>query len=62
VVNQLGQPVRPEWYSDRFRQLARAARLPKIRLHDARRSAATLMLHLETPVHVVAAWLGTTRR
>ena len=31
VVNELGQPYRPEWFSDRFRELSKAAGLPKIR-------------------------------
>ncbi len=58
VTNELGRPVRPEWYSDRFNRLSREAGLPTIRLHDARHTAATLMLEAGTPVHVVAAWLG----
>jgi integrase len=35
VVNELGEPYRPEWYGDRFAALAKAAGLPVIRLHDA---------------------------
>lgn len=58
VVDELGAPMRPELYSDRFARLARVADVPVIRLHDARHTAATLMLELGTPVHVVAAWLG----
>jgi hypothetical protein len=32
VVDELGHPYRPEGYSDRFRSLAKTARLPAIRL------------------------------
>jgi integrase len=35
VVNELGHPYRPEWFSDEFRRMARDAGLPVIRLHDA---------------------------
>jgi integrase len=41
-----------------FRRRARDAGRPDIRLHDARHTAASLMLALGYPVHVVAAWLG----
>jgi integrase len=58
VVDELGQPLRPERYSDAFQRLVREAKLPVIRLHDARHTAASLMLALGYPVHIVAAWLG----
>ena len=58
AVNELGAPVRPEWYADTFRRHARAAGVPDIRLHDARHTAASLMLSMGYPVHLVAAWLG----
>lgn len=58
VVDELGQPVRPERYSDAFTRLARSAGVPAIRLHDARHTAATL-LHLRgVPLAVISAWLG----
>jgi integrase len=41
-----------------LRRHARDAGLPDIRLHDARHTAASLMLSLGYPVHVVATWLG----
>jgi integrase len=44
LVDALGQPIRPEAYSDRFAALCRQAGLPLIRLHDVRHSVA-LMLH-----------------
>jgi integrase len=43
VVNEVGEPYRPEWYSDQLRYLAKAAGLPVIRLHDARHICGTLM-------------------
>jgi integrase len=58
VVDELGRPIRLERYGDTFRRHARDAGLPDIRLHDARHTAASLMLALGYPVHVVAAWLG----
>ena len=44
VVDELGRPYRPEWYSDRFGRIARAAGLPAIRLHDARHTPGTLIV------------------
>lgn len=44
VVNAIGVPVRPEYYSDRFRALSVAAEVPVIRLHSVRHSLAK-MLH-----------------
>jgi hypothetical protein len=58
VVDELGRPLRPEVFTGTFRRRARDAGLPDIRLHDARHTAASLMLELGHPVHVVAAWLG----
>lgn len=58
VVNELGQPYRPEWYGDTFARLARSAGLPAIRLHDARHTTGTLMHLRGVPVAVISAWLG----
>lgn len=58
VVDELGRPPRPEWYSDEFRRLARRAHVPGIRLHDARHTSVTIMRSLGVPDHVVAAWHG----
>lgn len=43
VVNAIGDPMRPETYSDRFRQAAADAGLPKIRLHDLRHTTASIL-------------------
>ena len=60
VVDALGVPVRPEWYSDNFRALCRAAAVPMITLHSVRHSLA-FWLHREgvTPADA-AALLGHT--
>jgi hypothetical protein len=50
VVNELGDPVHPESYSDRFEVLVRKSKLSKIRLHDARHTCGTLM-HLRGVAH-----------
>jgi integrase len=57
-VNELGQPYRPEWYSDQFRELSKAAGLPIIRLHDARHTCGTLMHLRGVPTAVISKWLG----
>jgi integrase len=44
LLDALGQPIRPEAYSDRFPRLCRKANVPIIRMHDVRHSVA-LMLH-----------------
>jgi integrase len=58
LVDELGDPVHPESYSDRFEVLVRRAALPKIRLHDCRHTTATLMHLRGVPVAVISAWLG----
>jgi integrase len=61
VVNELGVPIHPESYSDKFEVLVRKAGVPKIRLHDTRHTCGTL-LHLRgVPAAVIAAWLGHAR-
>lgn len=57
-VDELGDPVHPESYSDRFEVLVRRAGLPKIRLHDCRHTAGTLMALRGVPAVVIASWLG----
>jgi len=60
VVDALGKPVRPEWYSNRFRQLCVEAGVEVITLHNVRHSLA-FWLHREgvTPADA-AALLGHT--
>jgi integrase len=50
--------VSPDTMSNYWRALCLAAKVPPIRLHDARRTCGTLM-HLQgEPIVVVSAWLG----
>ena len=58
AVDVLWEPLHPEVYGDMFERHARAARLPRIRLHDARHTALTLLLGQGVPVHVVARFAG----
>lgn len=53
-----GSPMHPEHLSDRFETLGRQAGVRRIRLHDARHTAATLMLEDGTSVKVAAEMLG----
>jgi integrase len=58
IVNEIGRRVHPDTVSDKWDQLAKAAGVRRIRLHDARHTCGTLM-HLQgVPVAVIAAWLG----
>jgi integrase len=58
VVDELGDPVHPESYSDRFETLIKRAVLPKIRLHDCRHTCGSLMHLRGVPIAVISAWLG----
>lgn len=60
VVDVLGQPVRPEWYSDRFRVLGREAGLPAITLHAVRHSLAFWLHSVGVTPADAAALLGHT--
>lgn len=53
-----GRPPHPEHFSARFEALCKAAGVAVIRLHDARHSAATLMLAGGVPVKVAAEMPG----
>jgi integrase len=57
-VDELGEPVHPESFSDRFEVLVRQAGLPTIRLHDTRHTCGTLMHLRGVPTAVISAWLG----
>ena len=53
-----GRPLHPERFSRWFQQHARAAGLPRIRLHDVRHSYATAALAAGVPAKVVSERLG----
>lgn len=58
VADALGRPLHPSYYSKRFTTLCRDAKVPVIRLHDARHTSVSLMLARGIPVHTVAKWHG----
>ncbi len=58
VVDERGEALRPDRYSDLFAEHVRAAGLPAIRLHDMRHTAATVMLATGVPPVTVAGILG----
>ena len=53
-----GRPIHPQRFSTWFEQLARAAGLPRIRLHDVRHSYASAALAAGIPAKVVSERLG----
>ena len=58
IADELGRPYAPERISDRFQRLQEELELPRIRLHDCRHTAASLMLASGVPTKVVADLLG----
>lgn len=58
VADELGEPMHPESYSDRFEVVVRKSGLPAIRLHDTRHTCGTLMHLRGVPTAVISAWLG----
>lgn len=58
VVNELGVPMRPERYGDLFQAHVAKANLPRIRLHDLRHTAATLLKSRGVPMLTAASLLG----
>ena len=57
-TDELGAPLHPEHYSTRFGTLVDLAGLRRIRLHDTRHTAASLMLASGENVKVVVELLG----
>ena len=53
-----GSGLHPAWASAWFKQLAREADLPPIRLHDLRHGAASLTLAANVDIKVVSELLG----
>ncbi|GIE81711.1 site-specific integrase [Actinoplanes philippinensis] len=51
------RPLRPQYVLDRFRQLTAEAALPRIRVHDLRHLAATIMLSAGVPIAMVSKTL-----
>lgn len=61
LVDELGVPYRPEFYSDRFVRLGKAAGMTRVPLHGSRHCAASLLADLGVPDVAIAAWLGHTK-
>jgi len=53
-----GGAVNPTWITKRFQRDAAAAKLPVIRFHDMRHTAATALLTRDVPTKMVAEMLG----
>jgi integrase len=58
LADELGVPYHPDTISDWFETAVNAAKLPRIRLHDTRHTAASLMLASGVPTKVVSELLG----
>lgn len=58
VVDELGEPVHPEWYSDEFGRLAKRAGVKRIVLHEGRHTTLSLMEKAGVPISVVSKWAG----
>ena len=58
AVNEAGDDLRPERYSDLWREACQAAGVPVCTLHVARHSSVTLMRKLGVPDQIVAAHHG----
>lgn len=59
-TDSIGRPLVPRHVSYAFERAQAAAGVPRIRFHDLRHSAATLMLAEGVPLAVVSEWLGHT--
>jgi len=58
LADELGRPCHPDTLSGWFDNAIAKTDLPRIRLHDTRHTAASLMLAQGTPVKVVSEMLG----
>ena len=58
VVDELGSPVHPEWYSDEFGRLSKRAGVKRIVLHDGRHTTLSLMEKAGVPISIVSRWAG----
>ncbi|WP_406639241.1 tyrosine-type recombinase/integrase [Amycolatopsis sp. WGS_07] len=58
VVDSLGNPPHPDWYSDEFLWLTKMAGLPRIKLHGSRHTTFSLMHKAGVPIAIIAKWAG----
>jgi integrase len=57
-VNDVGDLLKPDYVSAKFRKTLAKKGLKKIRFHDLRHSCASLLLHLDRNMKEVQEWLG----
>lgn len=60
IADECGNPYHPDTLYKYWKRILKDAKLPHVRLHDARHSCATLMHQRGVPLAVIAAWLGHT--
>lgn len=53
-----GKPFSPDYVTDKFQKLLKAAGMPKIRFHELRHSAASNLLNMNFNLKDVQDWLG----
>jgi hypothetical protein len=58
VCNEAGEPYHPSTLSTMWPGAIKSLDVPRVRLHDARHTCATLMHLHGVPIALVAAWLG----
>lgn len=58
ICNEVGEPVRPAWFTIATRRMVEEAGLPPITPHKMRHHAATRMLRTGVPIALVAEKLG----
>ncbi len=58
AADELGRPLHPEWYTDEFHRVTTRAQVRRIRLHESRHTACSLMEKAGVPISIVSAWAG----
>ncbi len=58
AVDEAGEPLRPERYSDLWREACALADVPSLTLHEARHTAASILAESSVEPDVAAKWLG----
>ncbi|MDD3862980.1 MAG: site-specific integrase, partial [Clostridia bacterium] len=57
-VDDIGDIIKPDYVSNKFRDLLRANNLKHIRFHDLRHSCASLLVASGVPMKNIQEWLG----
>ena len=58
AADELGRPVHPEWYTDEFHRVSDRAQVRRIRLHESRHTACSLMEKAGVAASIISAWAG----